>query len=379
MVSGKGRLWAFIALAGILVIVIGGIVSFRVAVGILKDKVVQVLGPNSEIKDIRVGWYGVDVDGLRIKGESGWPCEDTLRADRITLIPDMRSFFTARYRINSITIVNPYLSVFRTKTGNIMFIPNLLAGNKETGNHSEPTALASSLTIGRVTLKNGAVEFFDATVTRSFLKVRLEQIQANVQDLAVPSFNDRSRFDLTGALIGVRQDGRVDMSGWANISTKDSSLKLQLRSVDLKAIQPYLTKSSDTGVLKGTLDLDLQSDVRNNRLKAPGKVTISDLKLTPSKGMFGTFMGEPRNVVIVFLKDNRNKITLNFILEGDINNPKFTLREAFAQRLAVSMADSLKVSIGGVVKGAGSLGEKSVETASGVVKGVGGAVQKLFK
>ena len=34
--------------------------------GILKGKVVEALGPESEIKDIRVGWSSVDVGKLRI-------------------------------------------------------------------------------------------------------------------------------------------------------------------------------------------------------------------------------------------------------------------------------------------------------------------------
>jgi hypothetical protein len=213
--------------------------------------------------------------------------------------------------------------VFRNKTGKVMVIPSLITETKNAKTTSEPAA-SPALTIGRITLKDGLVELFDATAARPYLKIRLEQIQGDLQDLEIPSLNNNNRFELTGVLKGIRQDGRVDVAGWANISSKDSSVKLQLRSVDLVALQPYLTKASDTGV------------------------------------------------------QNNNRIALNFVLEGDINNPKFTLREAFAQRLAVSMADSLKVNIGGVVKGAGSLGEKGVETATGVVKGIGGAVQGLF-
>jgi hypothetical protein len=375
--SGKGRKWALIVLVVVIILFIGGIVSTRVAVEILKDKVVQTLGPNSEVKDIRVSWSCVDVVGLRIKGDSGWPSEDTLRADRVTLVPSMRSFLSGKYRIHSITVINPYLSIFRNKAGKVMVVPSLTSGKMKTETSSEQAA-STTLAIEQITLKDGVVELFDATVARPHLKIRMEQIQANIQDLAIPSLNDNNRFGLTGVLKGIRQDGRVDVAGWANLATKDSSVKLQLRSVDLVALHPYLTTASDTGVQKGTLDLDLQSDVRSKKLKAPGKVTISDLKLAPAKGMFGSFMGVPRNGVLGFLKDNKNKITLNFTLEGHIDNPKFTLREALAQRLAVSMADSLKVSIGGVVKGAGSLGEKGVETATGVVKGVGGAVQNLF-
>jgi hypothetical protein len=45
-----------------------GISDFRVALGILHEKVVGALGLESEIHDIQVGWTGVDIVGLRIKG-----------------------------------------------------------------------------------------------------------------------------------------------------------------------------------------------------------------------------------------------------------------------------------------------------------------------
>jgi hypothetical protein len=232
MADGRGWRWGLVSLVAVIVLILGCIVGFEVAVGVLKNQVIAALGPGSEIKDIQVGWTGVD--------------------------------------------------------------------------------------------------------------------------------------------------GNADISGWAEICTKDSSVMLKLRSVDLVALEPYLIKANETRVRKGTLDLDLQSDVSNNRLKAPGRITISDLKLSQAKGMLGTFMGMPRDAVLAFLEREGNKITLDFILEGDINNPRFSLNNALTERLAVSMAEVLKVSLGGVAKGAAGLGEKGVEAVGEVAKGLGGAVQELI-
>ncbi len=150
MVCGRLRTWGLIALAVLLVLIVGGIVGFRMGIGILKGKVGEALDPDSEITAIRMGWSSVEVEGL-------------------------------------------------------------------------------------------------------------------------------------------------------------SSVKTQLRSVDLVVLQPYLIKADETGVLKGILDLDLESDVSKNRLKASGKVTISDLELAPAKGAFGTFMGVPRGAVVAFLKNKGNE------------------------------------------------------------------------
>jgi uncharacterized protein involved in outer membrane biogenesis len=379
MAAGKGKRWGLIALVVLIVLIAGGIVGFRVAVGVLKGKVVEALGPDSEIKDIRVGWYSVDVGELRIKGPRGWPAADTLRAERVVVVPSLRSVLSRQIGVQSITIVRPYLSALRTKDGQLRVVPSLLAGtaNGEPAGSSAPDA-PRTLTVGRITLRDGVLEFFDATVTQPPLKIRLEQVQATVRDLVVAALTGKTRLDLAGVLKGVQRDGTVTLAGWAEFATRDSSVKTTLRSVDLVALQPYFVKAPDTGVRKGTLDLDLQSDVSKGRLKAPGKLTISSLELAPAKGAFGTFMGVPREAVVASLKNRDNKIAVNFVLEGDVNNPQFSLNETFTMRLASSMAESLGVSLGGVATGVGALGQSGVEAVGKAGKGVGSAVQRLF-
>lgn len=378
MTAGKGKRWGLIALAVLVVLIAGGVVGFRAAVGVLKGKVVEALGPGSKITRIRVGWASVNVEGLQIEGPRGWPAPDTVRAERITIVPSLRSVLSGQFRVHSVTIVRPYLSVLRTSEEQLQMIPSLLAGASEkhpAAGSSAPAAAPRTLTVGRITLREGVLEFFDATVTQPPLKIRLEQVQATVGDIVVPALTGKTGLDLAGVLKGVQRDGTVAMAGWVEIASKDSSVHTTLRSVDLVALQPYLIKARETGVQKGTLDLDLQSDVRKNRLKAPGKLTISNLELTPAKDAFGTFMGAPREAVVAFLKNQDNKIDVHFVLEGDINNPQFSLNEALTTRLASSMAETLGVSLGGVAKGVGGLGQKGVEAAGEAAKG---AMQQLF-
>ena len=284
----------------------------------------------------------------------------------------------ARVALHSITIVRPYLSALRTKEGHLQIIPSLLAEATGKGLPSGAPALAAAprtVTVGRITVSDGVLELFDASVTQPPLKIRLEQIQATVRDVVVPALTGKTELDLAGVLKGVQRDGTVAMGGWVEIASKDSSLHTTLRSVDLVALQPYLIKAREAGVRKGTLDLEMQSDVRENRLKAPGMLTISDLELTPAKDAFGTFMGVPRDAVVASLKNKDNKIAVNFVLQGDLNNPQFSLNEALSTQLASSMAETLGVSLGGVATGVGGLGQKGVEAVGEAAKG---AVQQLF-
>ena len=356
MTKPRARMWGLIGLVALVAIIVGGILAFRTAVGVLKGKVVQALGPGSEIKELKVGWSGVEVEGLRIKGSPGWPAKDALRAERVTIVPSLLSLLSGEVQVGSITIDRPYVSALRTRDGRLQVVPSLLtrrdtrsqAPGKATNGASSPT-----VTLSRITLKEGVVELFDATVARPPLKIRMEQIQASVRNVVTPTLEGKTNFDLTGVVKGVQQDGRATVSGWAEVMSKDSSVKLRLRSVDLVAFQPYLSKAAETRLRKGALDLDLDSRVEKKQLNAPGRVVITDLEFTREGG---TFMGVPTSAVVGVLKDQDDKIEIDFVIEGDIDNPRFSLNEYFAKRVGSAFAGSIHE--------VEALGRKALEEAS---------------
>jgi hypothetical protein len=49
--------------------------------------------------------------------------------------------------------------------------------------------------------------------------------------------------------------------------------------------------------------------------------------------------------VITFLEDNNNQIAVTFILEGDLENPKFNLKEKFIEEVSIAIAQKLGLSI----------------------------------
>ena len=68
------------------------------------------------------------------------------------------------------------------------------------------------------------------------------------------------------------------------------------------------------------------------------------------------------------MKGRDNKITVHFTLEGDINNPQFSLNEAFATRVASALAKGLGVSVRGLAEGVGALGRKGAELVGETTK-----------
>jgi hypothetical protein len=291
----------------------------------------------------------------------------------VTIIPDLRSLVTDRIRISSIVIEKPYLSMLRTP-GKLTMVRSLTEARDK---KNQKRAAARAVMISTIEFKDGSLELYDTTVSRPPLKTRIERIDAEIWDVTLPA-SGKTRFELAGIVKGLKRDGQVKLIGWVGPGARDSSSRIALVAADMVALQPYLVKKNEAQVTKGTLDLNLDSEVRKNNLDGKGKVVLKDLEFAPSRGFFNTFMGLPRNAVIGYLKDNNNAIDVDFVLKGDTKHPSFSLNENLSTRIATAMARQLGVSIKNGAEELGTLGQRSLEDAGGVVEGVGSAVKRLF-
>lgn len=343
-----------------------GVFGLHAAARVLKEQVEAALGADSEVGKIVVNWSSVEAHDVRIRAPKGWPADDALRARRIVVRPDLAALFSASIHVPDIIVEEPYVSVLRTRDGKLRLLPGLLDRKPEAGKDGDGKG-APDVGIGRIELREGTLEFFDATVRHPPYKTRLEQLHATVEDLRLPSLTGRTAIQIDGSIRGLRRDGKLSIAGWAELATKNSEIATRLSGIDLPALQPYLIKASETGVKSGMLDLTMKSTVRNHQLHAPGTVTITGLELAPGNGAFGTFMGVPRQAVVAALKDRKDRIAIQYVLEGNLNDPKFSLNESFSRRIGAAVADNLGISFEGLTRGVG-----------GAIEGVGGAVRKLF-
>ena len=353
---------------GALVLVAGvAVIGLHLATQALKTKVEAALGPRSEVGGIKASFNAIEVVNLRVKATEGWPAPDELSAKRIVVKPDLRALFEKNLRVASIRIEDAYLSMLRGQDGKVVLLPSLLgtatAGKGEGG--KENTRMAP-VHIGQIVFSNAAVELFDASVRQPAIKLRLEQVNASIGSLLLPDLTGLTPIKVDAVVKGVARDGRLDLAGEIEIASKNSELSTRLHDVDLVALQPYLIKAAETGVKKGTLNFALTSTVKENHLHAPGTLTLDDLELAPGS----TFMGLPREAVAAMMKDKRSKITVNFTLEGYIDDPKFSLNEHLASRIGSSIAGALGISLEGLAKGVGGGGS--------TVKGVGEELHKLL-
>ncbi|WP_035054601.1 DUF748 domain-containing protein [Andreprevotia chitinilytica] len=345
-------LWA-LGLA--MLLAIAAIIGLHFAGGALQAKVVEALGPDSEIGEIKLGWSAIEVTNLRIKGPKGWPTDDALRAERIIIEPDVRALLSANIHIHKITVQGAYLSIWRTANGKVRLLPSLLerAKTAASGDNASSPSTALQVVIDRIALEHGAVDSYDSSIRRPAHKLQLTDANIKLDDLHLPALNNKSELDATATIKGTRRDGSAKIGGWMIFADQDSDLTTTLRGVDLISLQPYLIKASETGVKHGTMDLDLKSAIAKRHLHAPGTITLTDLELTAGGGAWSTFMGMPRDVVINGMKDQSGKIALKFTLDGNLDDPHFSLNENMTKRIGAGLAEGLGVSVKGLAEGVG--------------------------
>jgi hypothetical protein len=233
--------------------------------------------------------------------------------------------------------------------------------------------------IAQVLVHDGQIDLIDRTVPSGPVRLRLEKVGASVAELAVPLAAGKSPLEFEGVLRGRQANGRVKLSGWVEPITQDVSVKATLRSIDLTLFTPYMLQVEEAEVDRGRLDMDLDFQVRQRKVHAPGKAILSDLQLRSGPGVVSTFMGVPRQGVVNLLKNREGKIELTFRVEGDLSDPRFHLQQSFATAMATGLAEQLGVSVKGVGGGIVGLGQKGAGALGDTAQQLGKGLKGLFE
>lgn len=362
--------------------------AWQLALRQFQAAVLESLGPRASVAEWSVGLGGIELRGVRIRadrtGKDAWPADDELRAERLWLVPQWRSVWASggsEWRLGRVRAEGLYLSVWRPRQGPLRWLPSLrdAAGQAQRGALAAPILLAAASGAGPLTasppaapseprrtvhideveLHNAALDFYDASVGRPAHRLQLAGLEATLGPMVWPALNRAVPLSLRGVLKGQpggrdSRDGEVRIDGDMTPATRDANLKVRLRSVDLRVLQPYLLRLIEGGIERGLVDLDLDATVQAQRLRAPGRVVFTGLELAARPGLLGSFAGLPQQLVLTAVRE-QGRIELKFTLEGRLDDPAFSLNENLLTRLSVGLAQALGVSVGGVVEGLGSV------------------------
>ncbi|HEX7908123.1 MAG TPA: DUF748 domain-containing protein [Paraburkholderia sp.] len=371
MAMSKGQRWTVTAAGVLLALVVVVVVALQFAQREVRARVIAALGPLGSVERIDVGLTSLHLTHVVIKAPPGWPAGDPLRADEITLTPDIRDLLARRMHIRSVVVRGFDLAALRTKDGEIRLLPKLRESVEKSDEPASGVTSAASREkwVDHIRFEQGNFHFYDASVGPPAFKVTVSNARASVDNLRLPALAEPTSVDVTGSIKGPTHTGTVSFSGWINIASKDSQTASQLHGVDIAMLDPYLVKKAGTKaqVTGGTVDLTIESTVRNYQLHAPGTLTVHNLELADSGNPLETFMSIPTRAAVAALKSHNGDITLHFVLDGNLHDPKFSVQEGLMKRIGAGFANALGVSAEGVAKGAGE-----------TVKGLGNALKNLL-
>lgn len=352
----RGRRW-WLAAGVLLALAAAFIAATQLAARQLRAVVLDALGPRASLESLAVDWRGVELRGLVITAASrGWPAREELRAERVRVVPSLRSLVGRGWHVSKVEVTGGYLSMQRTRDGRLRVVPALLESRRDEPAASRPAGAdePTPVHIHSLVLAGTTVDFHDASLARGPHRLRLERLDAQVEGLVLPALDQPLDVDLSATLKGARHDGTLAVKGTLTPATRDAKLAARTRGIDLVVLQPYLLKVAESGVRSGRLDLVLDANVKSQRLSAPGVVTLTDLELGSGDGVLGTIAGVPRQAVLAAMKRN-GRIEVRFTLEGRLDDPSFSINDNFATRVASGLAEVLGVSVGGVVEGVGNV------------------------
>ncbi|MBB5501089.1 DUF748 domain-containing protein [Paraburkholderia sp. MM5384-R2] len=372
MAMSKGRRWIVIVGGTLLALVLIAIGAMQFAQQEVKNRVSAALGPLGSADSIDVGLTSVRLTHVVLKAPPGWPAGEPLRADEITITPDVRDLIARRMHIREVVVRGFDMAVLRTKDGSLNLLPNLresLNRGDQPGTAGTAPPIPREKLVDHIRFEHGNFHFYDMTVGPPPFKVTVSNANASVDHLHLPALTEPTDVSVRGSMKGPAHTGTVTFDGWIKIASRDSQTTSTLRGVDIAMLDPYLLKKAGTRaqVTGGTVDLTIESTVRNYHLHAPGTVTVHNLQLAESDNPLETFMSIPTHAAVAALKTHNGDITLHFVLDGDLRDPKFSVREGILTRIGAGFAKALGVSVEGVAKGAGE-----------TVKGLGNALKNLL-
>jgi uncharacterized protein involved in outer membrane biogenesis len=350
--------WLKILLFLLVFLVLAGAVALWAGLGYVKREIVAALGPGAEVREISLGYQGgirVELSGLRLPAEANWHARTLFEAERLAIVLSFSDLLHFRLLAKEIRIDGAFLSLRRSAQGKLEFLPGFMAaapGNPGMARrvHALLAHLPSGVRLGggqplrspgvagavatsadflveRIVLANGVVEFHDASVGAT---LRAENVRAELANLHFPALAERVSVQIDGRIAGANQkeSGDFHIEGWTEAAGQELDLRATLTGANLADFKAYFLDAAEIAPERGRLDLSLASQVRQGVLDAPVRLALSGLAFAQE----GNFLGIPAQFLPRLTQEQEGAIQLDFSLEGDLQDPGFSLNRQFASR-----------------------------------------------
>ena len=222
-------------------------------------------------------------------------------------------------------IINPDL----TTNINDLLVDKSTPDDSDAASPATEQAEPMAIRIGGIAIDDGSANFSDLSLRPPFITA--------VQELKgqIGTIDNRAQQPAT-----VDVEGKVDR--YAPVSIKGNltpfdplqslDIATRFRQVELTTLSPYSGKFAGYRIRKGRLDLDLHYRIQQGQLNAENKVVLQQLQLG-EKVDSPEAVDLPVRLAVALLKDTHGTISLELPVQGNLNNPQFSVMPIVWQTL----------------------------------------------
>lgn len=269
--------------------------------------------------------------------------EDYVSFDKLALVINKMSPRNHQYSFDSVQLIRPSLTyemydnldnlqtMFGSKVSNI--------SNAENGNFNLVLEIAryakvlaknffrSPYEINHLRIEKANLEFSDYARSEKFninlapLYISADSIKKNIKNVKVFLKSDIKPF------------GKVNVT--LSINPKDSSdfdMQYQVQKIPASIFNPYTISYTSFSLDRGTLELNGKWHVRNGIIQSNNHLLVIDPRLSerlPNKDRKRI----PLPLIMAFVRERGNVIDYEIPIKGDLNNPKFRLKDVILDLL----------------------------------------------
>lgn len=195
--------------------------------------------------------------------------------------------------------------------------PHSTPSPEDSGTPAEP----GSITIGKVTLQGGTVNFSDRYIKPNY-SADLTRLAGRVSGLSAEE-GRRADVDLRGRL---NDHAPLEITGQISPLGQDlfADLRVNFSDIELTPVSPYSAKYAGYTIQKGKLSLSLKYLLVKRKLESDNKVFLDQLT-------FGEKVDSPDAVklpvrlAVSLLKDRQGQIHLDVPVSGSLDDPQFSV------------------------------------------------------
>jgi len=186
-----------------------------------------------------------------------------------------------------------------------------------------------AIRIGGVAINDGSANFADFSLTPS-VATAIQQMNGRIGVL------DNQKPQAASVDIKGKVDRYAPMSIKGQLTPFDPLNSLDIatsfKNVELTTITPYSGKFAGYRIRKGRLNLDLHYRIEKGQLNAENQVLVENLQLGERVDSPDA-VDLPIRLAVALLKDTQGRISIELPVQGDLNNPQFSVMPIVWQTL----------------------------------------------